>query len=164
MRRSRTILACLLAVLTTASAFSEAEKKESSDTLKAPRPDGALTFIGRSDGPVVIVERDGTTWEAKKRQLTFYNWATPRVLEVSRHRAERAAEDKERGAKLVQERAEKRAKAEEMNAKAKQANAERAAEAKATAEKKQKREEKILGNYMDKEYKYGPNSVPETEE
>jgi hypothetical protein len=164
MRRGRLILVCLLSVLVAAGAFSESEEEKSSETPKTPQPTGALTLIGRSDGPVVIVERDGTIWEAKKRQLTFYNQATPRIIEFSRQRAEKLAEDAERAAQTAQERAEARAKEEQAKVLAKKAAAERAAEARAAAEKKQEREQKVLANYMDKEYKYGPNSVPEEEE
>ena len=163
MKRSKTFLIGLLAVLVTASAYSQTETKQSPNKAKASQSPSALTFIGRGDGPVVIVERDGTMWEVKKRQLTFYNRATPRVVEASRERAERREANRERAAELAEERAEKQAKEKEAKAEARKKKAEEAEEAKTVAEKKEKRQEKIWNNYESFEYKYGPNSEPPIE-
>lgn len=131
--------------------------------IRKAEEDQSLTLIGRSEGPVFIVESDGSMWEANKRQLTFYNRATPRVLETSRARAEEAAAAMERAAEIAKQRSEEKAKQDKAKADAKQAATERAAADKKAAEKAKEREEKIVSNYVNKEYTYGPNSVPESE-
>lgn len=139
-----------------------------------------LTLIGRGGSDVVLVERDGAVQKIDKSTLTLPNQPGAGLLEYNRRVAEQA--EKAREAKTEKVEGKEPAKGEEAKAEQTEtpgkgqspkvaprgaapetakAAAEKAAQEQRIAEAKQKRQEKILRKYIDKDYAYGPGSVPE---
>ncbi|HOE66942.1 MAG TPA: hypothetical protein PLO62_10495 [Candidatus Hydrogenedentes bacterium] len=124
---------------------------------------GGIAITGRGNGPVRIVDPDGSVQEISPDRLKFPNQPGSRLSEG--HRGEGAGASGSAGGALKMREERVRKEREGL------AEARRAAEAAATAEaekraaeKKKKREEKIIRNYVDKEWRYGPNSAPEEPE
>ncbi len=129
---------------------------------------GGIAITGRGNGPVRIVYPDGSVQEIRQDQLTFPNQPGRRLPAAHQGEGAGALESAGGALKMREERVRKEreglAEARRAAEAAATAEAEKRAVEKRAAENKKKREEKIIRNYVDKEWRYGPNSAPEEPE
>ncbi len=126
-------------------------------TSSAWAEDGAVTFSGRPGQNVVVIEPDGTRRELTPEEFRLRNDAA-KVGDAQRSErdAEIAARDKA-AQSAAKAKADADKKAAELQAKEAAKQAARDARLKTAVEKQEK---KIIKNYVDKEYTYGPRSAP----
>lgn len=120
------------------------------------RAGGAVTISGQGDGPVTIVEKDGTVRTIAPGEAPLLNTPGPRPDDAAARKAEAERQEKELArAKAEQEAAARLKRAEEERLKA----AEEAAKREKALKEQEEAREKEIQHYVDKDYTYGPGSA-----